>query len=100
MNKFDGVDGKATQKLNRSGSRDEGIIASTLRSRSRFIGSVKNPITGQIVLNEKECMKGEKGFQNRSNRLFWHAIIEYVRRQGKDHLIKQKMRSSNSNATM
>lgn len=54
------VDGKATQKLNRSGSRDEGIIASTLRSRSRFIGSVENPITGQIMLQEKECMKGEK----------------------------------------
>lgn len=61
MNKFDEIqDGEATQKLNRSGSRDEGIIASTLRSLSCLLWSVKNPITGQIVLHEKMCMNGEK----------------------------------------
>lgn len=64
MNKFGERGWKATQKLNRSGSRDEGIIASTLRSRSRFIWSVENPITGQIMLQEKECMEGGKGDHN------------------------------------
>lgn len=58
MNKFDEIEnGNATQKLNRSGSRDEGIIDWSL---SCFLWSVKNPVIGQIVLHEKMFMKGEK----------------------------------------